>query len=459
MKKKIIIRNGIVLSMVEGQPAQVADVIVEEDRFSEIRKLDPGEEDDVGADVLDAGGCVVMPGFINTHTHTPMTIMRSTMDGLGFPSLDSPQIFPAGMDWRGGLTADDHALSTRLAQLEMIRTGTTTFVDMYHDMDRVAEAVIESGMRAALGSEIHDFRNDPDEWLPYDEEVARNSFEASVQFASDWNGCGDGRVMTLIAPHETSTCREPWLSKAAQLAGELGLGISIHVAESPYEFEYCKEHYGLTPVEVMQEAGILEHRVIGAHSVLLTDGDISILAGADYTAASCLQSYLKLATDITPVPKLKEAGVRIGLGTDSTLTNNNLNLWDELYITACLHGFLGKDPALISPEDVLRMVTVSGAEAIGLREELGTIEVGKRADLIIVELSSPNLHPYEGVLVNNLVYAANGNEVRDVMVDGTFLMRDREILTIDEARILSEVRQRVRELRKQGGLPERFERP
>lgn len=459
MPNRIYIQNAIILTMVDGQPAELGDLFIEDDRIVSV--LGRGNPFPIGqADhVLEAGNCVVMPGLINTHTHSPMTIMRSTMDGLGFPGPDSPSIFPPDQDWRGGVAREDLAVSTRLAQIEMIRSGTTTFVDMYHDMDLVAEAVIESGLRAALGSEIHDFRNDPDEWLPFDEEIARQTFERGAEFASTWNGRGDGRVRTLIAPHETSTCREPWLSRAAALAGELGLDISIHVAESPREFDYCREQYGMTPVEVMRKAGILDHRVIGAHSVHLTDEDIRILGIVDYTAASCLQSYLKLSTDITPVPKMLEAGINVGLGTDSTLTNNNLNLWDEIFLTASLHGFLAKDPGIITPLDALNMATVNGAKALGLEAELGTLEVGKKADVIILDTSHAHLHPLEGVLVNNLVYAAYGSEVRDVLVDGRFLMRDGEILTLDEGEIVSQVGERVRRLRENVNLPERFERP
>lgn len=458
MAERILIQGGIMCSMVDGEEPEEGNLYIHGDRLIAGRGHGTPFLEHEADHVIDARGCIVMPGLINAHTHTPMTFMRSTMDGLGFPGPDSPSAFPPGQDWRSHMTDDDAALSTRLAQAEMIRSGTTTFIDMYRRMEIVADAVVESGLRAALGETISDYRQDPDEWLPYDEEVARESYEASAEFAAAWNGRGEGRVMTLIAPHETSTCREPWLSRTAKLAEQLGMTITIHVAESQHEVAYAKERYGCTPVQALHTAGILEHRVIGAHSIYLTEEDIDLLAGARYSAASCPQSYLKLAIDLTPVPKLLAAGVNVALGTDSALTNNNLNLWEEIYLTASLHGFLAKDPSIIPPEAVIKMANQGGARALGLEHELGTLEVGKKADVIVLDENMPSLHPLQGVLINNLVYAASGHEVRDVIVNGRMLMRDRQLMTLDEAEIIRQAELCVRRLRRQVGLPTRFTR-
>lgn len=461
---RLVIRGGIVLSMARGAPAQRADVTIEGTRIVAVTPAQPGPADaalptDHGATVIDAAGCLVMPGLVNAHTHTPMTIMRGTMEGGGFPGPGTPPTMPPERDWRGRLTADDHAWSSRLAIAEMIRTGTTTFVDMYRDMDVVARAVVETGVRAALGWEITTFRRDPREWLPYDERNARQSFEACGRFARDWHGKGDGRVVALIAPHETSTCHEPWLSRAARLAAEMGLAVTIHVAESPREVELCRERHGVTPAELLARTGILERRVIGAHTVHVSDADLRLLGEARYTAVACLGCYVKLATELTPVPRLQAAGVNVALGTDGAPTNNNLNLWEEVHLNATLHGFMARDPTLLPGDAALRMATVGGAAALGLEAELGTVEPGKRADVIVVDLEQPHLLPHEGALTSNLTHSATGHEVRDVVVDGRVLMRDRRILTFDEAEARDRARGAVRRLRAAVGLPPRYERP
>jgi 5-methylthioadenosine/S-adenosylhomocysteine deaminase len=460
MSPRTLIHGGIVVSMVEDDEPRLADVLVEADRI--VSMSDPATNGGqlVADNFIDARGCIVMPGLINTHTHTPMTIMRGTSDELRAPTADRPPTFPPGQDWTGHLTPDDHYWSSRLAMAEMIRSGTTTFVDMYHDMDRVAQAVIDSGIRGALGWEILTFRNDPVEWLPYDEPTARRTFEECAHFASAWHGRGNGRVMALIAPHECGTCHEPWLTRAAGLAAELKRDITIHVAESEWELELCLRKYGRRPVEVMRDAGLFDHRVIGAHNQYLSETDYAILASArNYTASACLGAYLKLVEPPTPVAQLLEAGVQVALGTDSAATNNNLNLWEEIHLAATLPAFLARDASLVPAEQALRMATIGGAKALGLEEQLGTLAPGKKADLIVLDARQPHLRPLEGVLFGALSYSATGHEVRDVMVDGRLLMRAGEIVAFDENEVLTQADAAVRRLRQAVGLPERYLRP
>jgi 5-methylthioadenosine/S-adenosylhomocysteine deaminase len=460
MTNQILIKGGILLSMVEGDIPRQADVVIEGGQIVSIRDSDGQGKLHPEATILNAEGCVVMPGLINAHTHTPFTFYRSTSDNVSAPHKERVPSFPPGKNWRENLSPQDHYWASYLAIAEMIRCGTTAFIDMYHDMDQVAKAVVDSGMRAALGWEIMSFRVDPDEWLPYDESVGKRTFEESAKFAAEWDGKGDGRVMALIAPHESGgTCAEPWLTRAAKLAEELDVGITVHVAESKWEVEICRERYDLTPVEVIERAGILGRHVVGAHSLYLTDSDIAILAQADYTAAACIGGYIKVAHDHTPVPRLLEAGVNVALGTDSAETNNNLNLWDEIHLNATLHGYLARDASIVSDELALRLATVGGAKALGMEHELGTLEVGKLADIITVDLQKPHMKPAEGVLLGNLAYSASGHEVRDVIVDGRILMRDWEIVSFNEQEVLEQADKRVRDLRAAAGLPERYHRP
>jgi 5-methylthioadenosine/S-adenosylhomocysteine deaminase len=456
---RIVIRGGVVLSMVDSEPPRVADVIIDGPRITDVRPTAPPSPGDQAASILDATGGLVMPGLVNAHTHTPMTLARSTMDGVGFPGPGTPPTMPPGKDWRGRLTPDDLYWASRLAVAEMIRGGTTTFVDMYPRMDGVARTVVETGMRAALGSEITSFRNDPHEWLPYDERIARRSFEESARFASDWHGKGEGRITAWIAPHETSTCHEPWLSRSAKLATELDLGVTLHVAESSREVDFCRVKYGATPVETLERAGILDRRVVGAHSLILTDGDLRILSTARYTAVACLGCSIKLATDLTPVVRLRRAGINVALGTDSAQTNNNLSIWDEIHLNATLHGLLARDPSLLPGDAAIRMATVCGAAALGLDHEIGCIAVGKRADVIVLDLNAPHLLPHEGALIGNLTFSASGHDVRDVLVDGRILMRNRHITAFDEGEVLRQAQAIVRRHRAAVGLPPRFDRP
>jgi 5-methylthioadenosine/S-adenosylhomocysteine deaminase len=409
--------------------------------------------------VIDARGCVVMPGLINAHTHTPLTMMRSTSDDVGPPTQARIATMPAGQDWRGRLTAEEQGWASRLAIAEMIHSGTTTFVDTCPEMDGVAQAVVDTGMRAALGSEIFTFRNHPKDWLPYHEATARRTFEAAGRFAADWNGKGQGRVIALIAPHETATCHEPWLSRSAKLAAELGLGMTVHLAENEWELQFCRERYGRSPVQVLDAAGVLERRMLGAHCLLVTAADLELLARPTFSAVACLGSYLKLATPSTPVAQLMEKKINVALGTDSAGTNNNLNLWDEIHLNATLPGFLARDPRLVAGDTALRMATTGGAAALGLAGQLGTLEPGKKADLIVVDARKAHLWPQEGALIGNLIYSANGSEVRDVLVDGRILMQGGRITSFDEAEVLRQVEAIVRRRREEVGLPRRFERP
>jgi 5-methylthioadenosine/S-adenosylhomocysteine deaminase len=456
MTNSIIIKGGIVLSMLGANDIQVNDIWIEDDRIVKIGRYAGGDD----ATVVNATGCVVMPGLINTHTHTPMTIMRSTADNLGSPGKGRPPIFPAGQDWTNNLTPDDHYWSSFLAIAEMVHSGTTTFVDMYHDMDKVAQAVIDSGIRGALGWEIMTFRVDPILWLPYDEGNARKSFDDSAHFAAEWDGRGNGRVITLIAPHESGTCHEPWLSRSAKLAGELKRPITIHVSEGEWEVDFCMEKYGLRPVEVIQKAGIFEHLVIGAHTIHVTSSDIKILMEAPrFSAAACLGSYLKLADTPTPIIDLLTAGINVSIGTDGAQTNNNLNMWEEIHLNATLPGFLARDSGVLDCFQVLKMATQGGARALGLEAELGTLEVGKKADVIVIDTNKPHMVPLEGALIGNLAHSIYGSEVRDMIVDGKIIMRGGKIQHFDEAEVLHQAQKCVHRLREQVGLPERYTRP
>jgi 5-methylthioadenosine/S-adenosylhomocysteine deaminase len=431
---KIIIRSATVIPMTVGSPVlPETDIYIEGDTIVGIGQTGRSFPATEAERVINGRGKIALPGFINAHTHTPMTILRGVNDGRGSPRADD--WIPPERDWTAHLTPEDHYWSSFLAIAEMIRSGTTTFVDMYRDMDRVGQAVIDSGIRAALGWEILTFINDETRWLAYDEATAKRTFEESARFAADWNGRADGRITTLIAPHETFTCREPWLSRAARLAEELGLGITMHLAEWQTEIDYCRERYGKTPVEVVRDAGILDRHVIAAHCLFLSESDMDVLGGRSFHAVACPQSHLKLGTRTTPVPGLLARGINVALGTDSAATNNNLDMIEEMRLAVFVHAFLTGNAAAIPGDTSLRLMTVNGARALNREHDLGTLEVGKKADIVLLDTSGPHMHPFNNIL-SNIIYSAGAGDVQTVLVDGRILMEDRRIVAFDEAEVI-----------------------
>jgi 5-methylthioadenosine/S-adenosylhomocysteine deaminase len=451
---RLLIEGGTVLPMTESDPVlERASISIEGDRITGVGDLDQVVGLEHVDERIDATGCIILPGLINAHTHTPMTLMRSLRDDRGsFMVPNAEPMLPRSTNWIPHIQPDDYYWSSRLAIAEMIRGGTTMFVDMYNPLDTAAQAVVDSGIRAGLGWEIVTVRQDPKTWLPYDEATAQRTFEECARFAADWHGKGDGRVTTLIAPHETTTCHEPWLSRSAQLAEELGRDITIHVAESQFEVDFCRQKYGWSPAELLDRSGILGCHTLGAHSLFVSDEDIDLLSRYSYHAISCPQGNLKLAKPMTRVAAMLQSGLNVALGTDSTLTNNNLDLWEEIRLTALMQKHLTGDAAALPGLTALRMATAGAARAVHRAEDLGTIEVGKQADLILVSTHRPHWHPLEGVLPGNLLYASAAADVRTVLVAGQVLMRDWEIVAFDEEEVIEEVDRRVRRLRAALGL-------
>lgn len=446
---KIVIRGGTVLPMTTGHPVlEDTAVFIDGETIVGLGKQGNAFPLNEATETIDAQDSLIIPGLINAHTHTPMTLMRSLRDDRGsFMQPNATPMMPPEQDWSRMLTSEDYYWASRLAIAEMIRGGITTFVDMFGNMNLVAEAVLETGIRAVLGWEIVTVRNDPNVWLPYDEETARRTYEASGQFAADWHGKGDGRIQAVIAPHETGTCHEPWLSRSAALAETLGVGISIHVAETPWEVNFCREKYNMSPAQLLEATGILGRSVLGAHSLYLTDDDHALLAQYDYHPISCPQSNLKLAKPMTRVADMLEAGLNVALGTDSVLTNNNLDLWEEMRIMALMQKHMSGNPATLPGLSAFELATVGGARAIKQENKLGTIEVGKKADLVLVSTRRPHWHPWEGVVAGNLLYAGAAADVQTVLVNGRVIMRDWEIVAFDEGEVISEVDRRVHALR------------
>nr|WP_277999057.1 amidohydrolase [Moorella sulfitireducens] len=377
--------------------------------------------------IIAAGDKVALPGLVNAHTHVAMTLLRSYADDLPLKQWLEEKIWPR----EDRLTREDIYWGTRLALLEMIRSGTTTFADMYFQMDAVAEAVVEAGLRACLSQGLIGFQDGDGGRLA-----------TGVSLVKEWQGAGEGRITTMLGPHAPYTCPPEYLTKVAGTAAGLGVGLHIHLAETKGEVAEIQERYGATPVALVNELGLFDLPVLAAHCVHLTAADISILAEKKVGVAHCPESNLKLASGVAPVAAMLAAGVNVAIGTDGAASNNNLDMVAEMRTCALLAKGISGDPTAVPARQALVMATLNGARALGLEKEIGTLEAGKKADLILLNKYRPHLMPPHNVEAN-LVYAANGSDVDTVIVNGKILMAGGEVKNLDVDEIYAQVMKRA----------------
>lgn len=370
--------------------------------------------------ILPGDGRVLMPGLVNGHTHSAMVLFRGLADDLDLMTWLQRYIFP--MEAR---FVDEDFVRTgmRLACWEMIRGGTTTFVDMYFYPEVAARVVEHCGLRAILGAPMIDFPSPG--FKGWDD-----SFAAGRKFARHW-AKRTGRIRPALAPHAQYTVTPEHLEQVLAVARELSVPIVIHVSEDKAEVDTVEKRYGHTPIEQLARLGLLEHPLIAAHVVLPTPAEIPLLARAGIGVVHNPTSNLKTGAGISPVPDLLAGGVRVGLGTDGAASNNDLDLWGEIKLAALLHKGIRHDPSAIPARTALRMATQGGADAIGLGRTIGSLTPGKRADLIQVSLASARLAPLYDV-VSHLVYVVGPQDVVTTIVEGKVLMRDARVLTLDE---------------------------
>ena len=422
----ILIKNGRVIY---GENFEVveADVLIEDNRIAKVAKSINESADTV----IDATGRVVSPGFVNLHTHSPMGLLRGLADDLPLMDWLQNHIWPR----EAKLTPEYIKAGAYLGALEMIRSGTTTFLDMYFHMDKVAEAVLKAGLRGYLSYGMIDL-GDPDKT---DKEVkdALREMEAIEKLNSN-------RVHFVFGPHAPYTCSIALLKEVRRLASEHDKLITIHVSETMAEIGQITERYGKSPVVLLDDIGFLGNDVIIAHGVWLDSRDIQILARHGVTVAHNPASNMKLASGVMPIGKLLNAGVNVGLGTDGSASNNNLDMLEEMKLAALLHKVHNLDPVIADAKTVFRMATRNGAKA--LRLSAGLIKEGYLADIAIINFNRPHLRPINDV-ISHLVYSANGNDVETTIVDGKILMLDGEVLTLDEEKVMGEAEKVVEKIR------------
>ena len=392
-----------------------------------------------GKKVLKASTHVVMPGLVNAHTHAAMTCFRGIADDLELMDWLNKYIFPAEAK---NVDPELAYWGSLLACVEMIRSGTTSFCDMYIFEDETAKAASRAGMRCLLGEVLFDFPSPnfktPDEGLACTKELIEK-----------W--AGDPLVHITVEPHALYTCSEDLLKKSKALADRYRVPLSLHLLETQSERAGLMEKLGCSPVQYLRDIGLLDENLVAFHCVWLTPEDIEMFARSGAKAVHNPESNMKLASGVAPVPDMQAAGITVALGTDGCASNNNLDMFQEMDTAAKLHKVSRLDPTVMSAATVLRMATRDGARALGMADEIGSLQPGMKADVICVDFNQPHLTPlyHED---SHLVYCASGSDVDTVVINGRVVMKDRRLLTVDEGEIMERVNGIARRIRASLGM-------
>lgn len=404
----LIIKGGSVITM-NGPVIENGVVVVDKGIITYAGK-DTKEKADK---IIDAKGCAVLPGLINAHTHLPMTLFRGFADDLPYNKWIG-KIQNAEME----LTPADVKTGAYLGILEMIRSGTTSFADMYFYMDEVAQAVKETGMRAALGYGIIEGINEDPE----------TKLKNRADFFRKWNGEANGRITTMYAPHSTVSCSKEILVKVKEMAREDNAGIHIHILETESELKLMKKQYGMCSVNLLDSIDLLGPDILAAHCVWLSEDDIEILKNKNVNVAHCPSSNIALGAGVAPVPEMMEKGINVALGTDGAASGRGLNMWEEMRTASSLHKI--KDTKNMPASTLLKMATVNGTKA--LNTDAGVLKPGALADIIIVDLKKPQFTTLN--LLSALVHGTC--DVRTTIVNGEILMEDYGVAALDEEKVI-----------------------
>ncbi|MFB6116635.1 MAG: amidohydrolase family protein [Candidatus Nanosalina sp.] len=403
----------------EREVREDVDLRIEDKEIWEIGDLEPQE----GEEVLDCSGKLVMPGLINAHTHASMSLLRGISDNKELEDWLQEDIFPA----EEAMEQEDLRTGAELACTEMLETGTTTFNDMYEGIDQIASAVEESGIRAVLSRGLFD----------WDEEGEKRVQEAkeAVKKYSDHE-----LVYPGIAPHAVYSCSEELLKEMKEYAEKKDVPYHIHVSETEKENRDLEAEEGVTPTQYLEENGLLDSSVVAAHAAWLSEEDKKLFEEKEANVAHNPAANLKLGSGIAEIPELLEKGVNVALGTDGPASNNNFNLFEEMKTSALVHKL--ESPERINEQQVLDMATINGAKALGLDDEIGSIEQGKKADLIVIDLDQPEMKPFHGKkgIVSNLVFSYTGNPEK-VFVNGRKVVEDEEVINISREQLLRKTQQ------------------
>lgn len=426
MKRRILIKGGMILTLDPQNRILTGDLLVEDGRITELGRELPMRP---GTETLDARGRVVLPGFIQTHVHLCQTIFRGAADDLSLIEWLRERIWPL----EAGLTAERLALSARLGIAEMIRGGTTTALTMesVNHTTVVFEEVYRSGFRATIGKCMMDLGTDVPPEL---REESRQALAESERLLRRWHGEADGRIRYCFAPRFAVSCSRELLEETARLARRYGVLVHTHASESRAEIDLVEESTGRRNIEYLHERGLSGPNVVLAHCIHLDREEMEILRSTATRVAHCPSSNLKLGSGIAPIFEMLQLGIEVSLGADGAPCNNRLEMFTEMRTAALLQKSI-HGPQVMPAGQALRMATIGGARALGLAEEIGSIEVGKRADLQILNLAQLQTLPHPDP-ISTIVYAADSRNVETVIIDGRIIMLNRQLTTIDESELV-----------------------
>jgi 5-methylthioadenosine/S-adenosylhomocysteine deaminase len=429
MRYDTVLHNGTVVT-VDGdfRILRPGAVSIKSGTLQRVWTLQPDEGPPDAHEVVDVGGAVIMPGLVNAHSHLPMALFRGLADDLALDQWLNEHIFPAEA---AHLNSQSVAAGASLSLAEMLLSGTTTCCDGYFLVSDFFQSVADSGIRAVLGQGVIDF---PAPGVP---DPSENVMHAR-QFVNQWQG-QSSKIKPSIFCHSPYTCSQRTLQDAKSTADELGVLFQIHVAETASEADQCRETHGCSPVRYLHQLGILDENTLLIHTVWVDSEDIAIMADTGVAVAHCPESNMKLASGIAPVPDFIRAGIPCGLGTDGCASNNDLSLFGEMHTAALLHKVQRLDPTVMGAATIVRMATIEGARALGMHCDIGSLEPGKQADLIVVNMDRPHLTPVYHP-ESHLVYAATGADVRHVLIGGQWVVQDGKLRTLNAAAVMDQVR-------------------
>jgi 5-methylthioadenosine/S-adenosylhomocysteine deaminase len=436
----IIIQGGTILTLDDaGTVVPSGALAIEKDTITAVGPLAEITSRYRAREAISAKKHVVMPGLVNAHTHAAMTCFRGIADDLELMEWLNKYIFPAEAK---NVDPELAYWGSLLACVEMIRSGTTSFCDMYIFEDETAKAASRAGMRCLLGEVLFDFPSPSFK-------TSDDGLAITKELIEKWRG--DPLVHITVEPHALYTCSEDLLKKSKALADRYRVPLSLHLLETKSERSGLIEKFGHSPVQYLRDIGLLDENLVAFHCVWLTPEDIDMFARSGAKAVHNPESNMKLASGVAPVPDMQAAGITVALGTDGCASNNNLDLFQEMDTAAKLHKVSRLDPTVMSAATVLRMATRDGARALGMADKIGALRPGMKADVICVDFNRPHLTPlyHED---SHLVYCASGSDVDTVVINGRIVMKDRRLLTVDEGEIMERVNHIARRIRASLGM-------
>jgi 5-methylthioadenosine/S-adenosylhomocysteine deaminase len=427
MTNSILIKNGTIVTMDAKDSIVRGDLLIRDGRITSVGEQDTSKSDEV----IDASGCAVLPGFVQTHIHLCQTLFRGAADDLSLIDWLKKRIWPM----EAAHTRESIRASAQLGIAELIKSGTTCALTMetVRHTEEVLRVVEETGFRATVGKCMMDKGDD----LPAElYEETRASVDQSLALIEKWHGKADGRIRCCFAPRFAVSCTNELLSEVAKLAREHGVMIHTHASENRSECEIVERETGMRNIDYLNSLGIVGSHVVLAHCIHLDNTEMETLAATSTNVAHCPSSNLKLGSGIARVTEMLARGISVSLGADGAPCNNRLDMFTEMRSAALLQKAL-HGPEVLPADKALRMATIEGARALGIADEIGSLEAGKRADVIVVDFDQLHSAPKTDV-ISSIVYSAQAADVRTTIIDGCIVMRDRELMTMSEADVIAE---------------------